>query len=310
MRTPGSPLHPLVEVPLDIGQYLHDRGEAVESWLRLYTPRPLEPLSVHESVRYSVFSGGKRIRPILAGAVCEMLGGSLACLAPLATAVEWVHTYSLIHDDLPCMDNDDMRRGMPTNHRVYGEAVALLAGDALLTGAFGLIASAGSEDILNSGQRVDAIRILAQAAGLGGMVGGQVMDMEAEGSGLSREELDELHSRKTGALIRAAAAMGVVAAGASRDVAGCVDDYARHLGVAFQIVDDVLDVTADQQLLGKPIGSDARNRKSTYVSLYGIEGAMAVAMERVLAACRSVEAFGELAAPLVHLAYYVTSRRS
>ncbi len=224
---------------------------------------------VIEAQRYSLLGGGKRIRPFLTNEVCRMLGGSIEASMPLACAVEMVHTYSLIHDDLPCMDNDDMRRGKPSNHKRFGYAGALLAGDALLTRAFGVIASANT---LSAEQRTLACAALASAAGDCGMIGGQVIDLDGEQKQLSFEKLLKLHAHKTGKLIKCAATLGCIAAGyePEADEVRAIEAYADNVGLAFQVVDDVLDVTATEQELGKSAGSDADNNKTTFLSFYSV----------------------------------------
>ena len=229
-----------------------------------------------EAVRYSLLAGGKRVRPALTLEFCRLFGGDTAAALPFAAAVEMVHTFSLIHDDLPCMDDDALRRGRPTNHRVFGEAAALLAGDGLALDAFGMLARAGG---LSPETRIAAVGVLSDAAGCGGMVRGQVMDMFGEKHTLTREELLLLQARKTGALIRAAAQLGVLAAGKPADggemrvAAG----YADRIGLAFQIVDDVLDVTATEEQMGKSVGSDAGHNKNTFLSFCTVEQAIAEA---------------------------------
>ncbi len=225
-----------------------------------------------DAERYSLFAGGKRIRPMLTLAFCRLLGGEEEAALPFACAVEMIHTYSLIHDDLPCMDDDDLRRGKPTNHKVFGEATALLAGDALLTGAFEVAASnvaAGAE------ASAKAVAYLASSAGRYGMIGGQIMDLEGEKKQLSLDELLKLHSLKTGALISASAVLGALAAGVSFHDRAMKDvlTYAENIGLAFQIVDDILDVTGDSTLLGKNTGVDAEHQKSTFLSFYSVEEA-------------------------------------
>ena len=218
-----------------------------------------------EAMRYSLLAGGKRLRPVLTQAFCELCGGTAEQALPFAAAVEMVHTYSLIHDDLPCMDNDDFRRGKPTNHRVYGEAKAVLAGDALLTAAFSHLASAQ----LPAQQIVQAVSVLSQCAGELGMVGGQVLDMDAETRECTEREVYEIQSRKTGALISAACRLGVIAAGGSQAQQDAAGAYADAVGLAFQIEDDILDVVGDAQKLGKAVGVDGK--KNTFVRLYGVE---------------------------------------
>lgn len=222
---------------------------------------------LYPAMEYSLLAGGKRLRPILTLEVCRAAGGDVKAAMPLACAVEMVHTYSLIHDDLPAMDDDDLRRGKPTNHKVYGEATAILAGDGLLTAAFGVIAGA---DGLTEGQRLAAVRALSTAAGPQGMVGGQILDMDGEDRALSQAEVEELQRLKTGALIVCAARMGCIAAQANAEFSLAVEEYAQKLGLAFQVRDDVLDVTATAQTLGKPIGSDEKSHKTTFVTLLGV----------------------------------------
>lgn len=232
---------------------------------------------VLSAMAYSAEAGGKRIRPVLLLEFCRMLGGDVQKAVPLACAVEMIHTYSLIHDDLPCMDDDDLRRGKPSCHRQFGEATALLAGDGLLTMAFSMIASAE----LSAEVRMGAVRILSERAGVFGMIGGQEMDLQNEkkGRGVSVEILTETYALKTSALLQSACEMGVLAGGGDEDAVGKAGEYAYHLGLAFQIVDDILDVTGDEQALGKPIGSDEENGKVTFVSLCGLEKARALAKE-------------------------------
>lgn len=220
-----------------------------------------------EAMRYSLLAGGKRIRPMLVLEFCRASGGDIDAAMPVACAVEMLHTYSLIHDDLPCMDNDTLRRGRPTNHVVYGECVATLAGDALQAEAFGAILRSG----LPPERRVLCAEYLADAAGIDGICGGQYMDMLGENRVLSEEELTDTYARKTGALLVAACRMGVAAGGGSEEQLEAAIQYGAALGVAFQIRDDMLDVLGTEQELGKPIGSDAEQQKNTYMALYGAE---------------------------------------
>ena len=228
----------------------------------VYPDQPQKNL--FSAMRYSLLAGGKRIRPIMAFAFCDMCGNAWQKAAPFAAAVEMIHTYSLIHDDLPCMDNDDFRRGRPTNHKVYGEAVAVLAGDALLTAAFERIADAD----LPAQARIDAIKILSNCAGEKGMVGGQILDMESECRECTQKDVIDIQSRKTGALIRAACQLGVLAGEGSNAQLEAAGQFADHLGLAFQIRDDMLDVIGDPSLLGKATGTD--KNKNTFVQLYGL----------------------------------------
>ena len=230
---------------------------------------------LQEAMRYSLLSGGKRVRPVLTCAFADLFGGEWKRAVPLGCALELIHTYSLIHDDLPCMDDDDLRRGKPTCHKVYGETLAVLAGDALQPEAFALLAGAEG---LSAQQRIDAVAVLSRAAGADGMVAGQVLDLD--GVCRNREQVELLHSLKTGAMIAAAAELGCVAADASAGQRSAAREYALALGLAFQIRDDMLDVIADQGEFGKPIGSDREEGKTTFVDLIGLEGC-----QREVAAC-------------------------
>ena len=229
---------------------------------------------LQEAMRYSLLSGGKRVRPVMTLAFCDMLGGQWRAALPFACALELVHTYSLIHDDLPCMDDDDLRRGRPTCHKVYGETMAVLAGDALQGEAFGLIAAAPA---MTAQQRIDAVAVLSAACGGGGMVAGQVLDVDHLAQG--EADLRLLHRLKTGAMLQAAAELGCVAAGADDGLRQRARDYGCHIGLAFQVRDDVLDVVADQGELGKPIGSDRAEGKRTFVDLLGLEACQALVAE-------------------------------
>ncbi|WP_177917846.1 polyprenyl synthetase family protein [uncultured Eubacterium sp.] len=224
---------------------------------------------VVKAMKYSLSNGGKRLRPILVLEFCKMCGGDVEKAMPYACAIEYVHTYSLIHDDLPCMDNDDMRRGKPSCHKMYGEATALLAGDALLTHAFEICAEAE----LSDSQNVRAVLLLSQNAGVGGMIGGQVIDLKFEQGDPSISDILTVHRLKTGALISAACILGCIAANADEEKIALASRYAYLIGTAFQIRDDLLDIVGDEQILGKPIGSDADNDKTTYVTLVGAKKA-------------------------------------
>ena len=221
-----------------------------------------------EAMRYSLLAGGKRIRPMLVLEFCRIAGGDVEAALPVACAIEMLHTYSLIHDDLPCMDNDDLRRGKPTNHKVYGECTAVLAGDTLQAEAFGTILRSD----LPADRKAACAEILAGAVGLDGMCGGQFLDMQWEGKKLTEQELTEINSRKTGALLVAACQMGVAAAGGSTAMMDAAGHFGAAIGMAFQIRDDVLDVISTAEILGKPIGSDAQEQKNTYMALMGQEG--------------------------------------
>lgn len=234
--------------------------------------------NVVNAVKYSLLTPGKRLRPTLLLAFCEACGGDINAAIPFACAVEMIHSYSLIHDDLPCMDNDDLRRGKPSNHVVYGEDIALLAGDALQALAYSAMLSDRSIE-LNGVNAAKAAQILANASGVNGMVGGQVIDLETEGKSPSVETITEMYSKKTGQLIKAPCVMGCVLANASEEEISEAEKYADKIGLAFQIVDDILDIVSDEKTLGKPIGSDAENNKVNYVTLLGIEKSKAKVAE-------------------------------
>ena len=242
---------------------------------------------LQEAMEYSLLAGGKRIRPVLTLETCRLCGGEPAQALPFACAVEMIHTYSLIHDDLPAMDDDQLRRGRPTNHVVYGEATAILAGDGLLTAAFEELTRAE----LPADRVVEAVACLSRCAGPAGMVGGQALDMAGEGRGMTRSELEQLQSLKTGALISAAAQLGCIAAGGSREDRDRVRSYAQALGRAFQVRDDMLDVISSDQELGKPVGSDQANEKSTFVTALGLEGCQRLVDELTGRAVKAIEGF-------------------
>lgn len=258
-----------------------------------------------EAMRYSVENGGKRIRPMLTLEFCRMCGGSVEAALPLACAIEFIHTYSLIHDDLPCMDNDDMRRGKPSSHIKFGEANALLAGDSLLTFAF---QTAGEAKDIPADAVAKAVSLLARAAGCAGMIAGQVQDLENENKTVSVDDLRSVDVLKTGELIRCACQLGCIAAGADDKKLEAARIYAENLGIAFQIVDDILDVTSDEATLGKPIGSDAENCKNTYVSLLGLEEAQRIAAELTDKAIDALKVFGDEAEFLISLSEKLLSR--
>lgn len=226
-------------------------------------------IDVVRAMKYSLSNGGKRLRPVLTLEFCKMCGGDIDAAMNYACAVEYVHTYSLIHDDLPCMDDDDMRRGNPSCHKMYGEAMALLAGDGLLTHAFEICASSD----LDAQKNADAVCLLSQNAGVGGMIGGQVIDLKYEAGDPTISDILSVHKLKTGALISAACLLGCIAAGASNEQLSAASKYAYLIGTAFQIKDDLLDVQGDEAVLGKPVGSDAENDKTTYVTLVGVQKA-------------------------------------
>jgi geranylgeranyl diphosphate synthase type II len=290
--------------------YLQDRQKIVEEALQYYLPREDNiPADIYKAVRYSVFNGGKRIRPILCLAAAEAVGGDLAPVMPVACALELIHTYSLIHDDLPAMDDDDFRRGKPTCHKVFGENIAILAGDALLTEAFVLLSRA-EKVRLSAEKRLAVIQEIAQAAGISGMVGGQALDV-LSGKFLSDENtLHEIHRRKTGALIVAAVKSGAIIFNARKDKIQVLAEYGINLGLAFQIADDILNVEGDRELMGKKTGSDAAHNKLTYPSLLGSDLAKEKLAKYIDAAVASLSGFDERARPLLVIARYVMERKS
>lgn len=259
--------------------------DEINSALKEYLPAADDVVS--QAMRYSVENGGKRIRPALLLEFCRVCGGDYKKAVPFACTLEMIHTYSLIHDDLPCMDNDDFRRGKPSCHIAFGEEYALLAGDALLTLAF----ETAMKSNLSAEITVKAAKELAKAAGVMGMVGGQVLDLQNEGKKVGVPDLQKTDELKTGELIRAACVLGCICAGADDKKIAAAEKYAHDIGIAFQIVDDILDVTSDEETLGKPIGSDEENQKSTYVSLLGIEKSRKTAEELTLNAQKALDAF-------------------
>ena len=248
------------------------------------------PATIHKAMRYSIFAGGKRIRPLLCIEAAKACGGSEEAAMSAACALEALHTYTLIHDDLPCMDNDDLRRGRPTNHKVFGEGIAVLAGDALLTEAFAMLARVPENN--RYGVR-DYVKELAYYTGSLNLVGGQVLDLEGEGRRLTPEEIRKIYLGKTSALIMAAVRLGAMSAGCTTEQLEALTTYAEDLGLAFQIIDDLLDITSSPEVLGKSIGKDAREQKATYPSLVGMEQARAEAQELTASARAALHVFSE-----------------
>ena len=285
-------------------EYLVRVNAALETACNTYLP---EESDVCRAARYSLLGGGKRIRAVLVLAVCDMLNGDAAAADQFAAAVEMLHCYSLIHDDLPCMDNDDLRRGKPSCHKAFGEATAMLAGDVLLTEAFDVIANVEAPATVN----VRAARALGAGAGSRGMVYGQELDLKYEALAATEEQLRLIHRNKTGALINAAVQMGAAAAEADTETCRVLEAYAYGLGLVFQIVDDVLDVTSTPEQLGKPIGSDSENGKTTFATLYGVQGAMDLAQKLNAETCAQLHShFGTKAAFLEQLAQQLLVRKS
>lgn len=266
--------------------------------------------TIYDAMKYSLMAGGKRIRPVLALAVCEMLGGHLDDVIPYACGIEMIHTYSLIHDDLPAMDNDDYRRGRLTSHKVYGEAVAVLAGDALLNFAFETMLRYSIKNSRNIDRKVRAMEIIAGASGVSGMIGGQIVDLESEGKAIPKETLNYMHKCKTGALIKASVMSAAVISGADERAAGCLEEFSEKIGLAFQIKDDILDVEGNLDTMGKKSGSDASNNKSTFVTLYGLEESKKMLDEVNRSAMLNLEGFGEKAEFLRNMAVYIGQRKN
>jgi geranylgeranyl diphosphate synthase type II len=294
------------DLPRILADYRARVDAALDRWL---PPADEPPPTIHEAMRYSVFAGGKRLRPLLALFACEAVGGTSDDAMPAAAALELIHTYSLVHDDLPAMDDDDYRRGRPTCHKVYGDAVAILAGDALLTHAFRVLADPAAAAVPPA-RRLQIVAEIADAAGSVGMVGGQTMDVQAEGKTLEPATLLVLHAKKTGALLRVSLRAGGLAGGADDAALASLTRYGERLGLAFQIVDDILDIEGSSAEMGKSAGSDARKRKATYPALFGLEASRRDAARLLEDAREAVRPLGRGGAVLVALADYVGRRRS
>lgn len=295
---------------MELKDYLKQRCQLVDQALDGFLPEAGElPASLHDSMRYSVFAGGKRVRPVLLLAACETVGGNIDLALPAACAMEMIHTYSLIHDDLPAMDDDDFRRGNATNHKVYGEATAILAGDALLTEAFILLSRCPEGG--DPAARLRVIHEISQASGSRGMVGGQMVDMESEGKhDIDLALLSYIHTHKTGALIRASVRAGAILGGATEQGLVALTRYGDAIGLAFQIADDILDVEGTTEQLGKDAGSDQARGKATYPALVGLEASKQRAQELVQMALDALASFDERAEPLRAIASYIVKRNS
>jgi geranylgeranyl diphosphate synthase type II len=296
-------------VELDLSTIMVERRQQVEGALERWLPQPGDrPPKVHEAMRHSVFAGGKRLRPLLALLACEAVGGDTEDAMPAAVALEMIHTYSLIHDDLPAMDDDDYRRGRPTCHRVYGEAIAILAGDALLTHAFLVLADPAAGRVPPI-RRLQIMAEIAEAAGSRGMVGGQAMDILSEGHEIDHPTLLYLHTHKTGALIRASVRAGGIAGGADGEALQSLTRYGERIGLAFQIVDDILDIEGATAEMGKTAGSDLRRQKATYPALMGLEESRRQAAHLLQEAKDALRPLGEKGAVLAALADFIGARR-
>lgn len=278
----------------------------VNKSLRKYLEEKDNPqASIYQAMNYSLHAGGKRIRPVLMLAAAELMGAETEKVMPFACALEMIHTYSLIHDDLPCMDDDDLRRGKPTNHKVYGEATAVLAGDGLLNLAYETILK---QSQLSPNMTLAAMSIIAESAGVEGMIGGQVIDLESEGKSIDAITLMTMHLQKTAALIMAAAKVGALIGGGGREDLIAMEEFSRYLGIAFQIKDDILDVTGNAETLGKPIGSDSENEKSTFVTIYGMEQAENMLADYTQKAMDVLSRYGAKAEFLVSLSQFLLDR--
>jgi len=296
---------------MNLKDYLHNRSALVDQALDRWLPaKDFLPHSLHQAMRYSVFAGGKRLRPILMIAASEAVGGSAQQVLHAASALEMIHTYSLVHDDLPAMDDDDFRRGRPTNHKVYGEAKAILAGDALLTEAFRLLADAEANKSVPPKTVMRVIELVARYAGSQGMVGGQVVDMESEGKEIDFPTLEYIHTHKTGGLILASVQAGALLGGGSEEQFAALTRFGGAAGLAFQIADDILDVVGDQDELGKDVGSDQARGKATYPALLGLSEARQRANELCDIAVESLVPLGSAAETLQVLARYIVDRNS
>jgi len=293
---------------MTLAEYLAQQQRKIDETLQGWVPpESTAPESIHKAMRYSLFAGGKRIRPVLCIAAAEAVSDSPVGIESAACTLELIHTYSLIHDDLPALDNDDLRRGMPTCHKVFGEAMAILAGDALLTLAFQVLGQLACEP----SRKARLVEELATSAGtVGGMIGGQVEDLEGEGKHPTAELLEAIHRAKTGALLRASLRMGAIYAGADDDQLRALSSFGEHVGLAFQIVDDVLDVEESSETLGKTAGKDAAQQKITFPAVYGLERSHAMAEEQRLAAHLALRLFDERAERLRQLADFIVHRKA
>jgi geranylgeranyl diphosphate synthase type II len=297
---------------MDLKSYLKEQCSRIDSALDRYLPKETElPHSVHKAMRYSIFAGGKRVRPILMLAACQAVGGDTEHALPAACAMEMIHTYSLIHDDLPAMDDDDFRRGNPTSHKVFGEAVAILAGDALLTEAFKLISDPHVGGECDAAAQLAVIHQIATSAGSYGMVGGQVVDMESEGKpDIDLPTVQYIHTHKTGALIKASVVSGALLGGANEKMLAAITRYGEAAGLAFQIADDILDIEGTTEEIGKDAGSDQARGKATYPAVIGLASAKEEAQAMMDEAMLALEIFGAEADPLREIANYIVHRKN
>ena len=293
---------------MEFKQTLKQRANQVESLLKEYMPSEEGyQKTIMESMNYSLSAGGKRLRPILTIEACKVVGGNVEDAIPFAMAIEMIHTYSLIHDDLPALDNDDLRRGKKTNHIVYGEDMAILAGDALLNYAFEVMLS-NSIDKENPNKYLQAINEIAKTSGIYGMIGGQVVDIQSENKQISKEMLDYIHNNKTAAIIIGCMRAGAIIGDATQEQLEKITKYAKNIGLSFQIVDDILDIVGDESKLGKKVGSDIENHKSTYPSLIGLDESKNIAYELIQEAKESINSINKETKFLSDLADYIIDR--
>ena len=293
---------------MEFKQALKERANQVESLLKQYMPKEEGyQKTIIEAMNYSLSAGGKRLRPILAIEACSIVGGNIEDVIPFAVAIEMIHTYSLIHDDLPALDNDDLRRGKKTNHIVFGEDMAILAGDALLNYAFEVMLS-NSIDKDNPNKYLKAINEIAKTSGIYGMIGGQVVDIQSENKQISKERLDYIHNNKTAAIIIGCMRAGAIIGNATEEQLENITKYAKNIGLSFQIVDDILDVVGDESKLGKKVGSDIENNKSTYPSLLGLEKSKHIAHELIQEAKENINSINKDINFLNDLADYIIDR--
>ena len=306
VQTDRKLTEPETPVSFDLNSYLKQQKNLVEKALD-NSIAIARPEKIYEAMRYSLLAGGKRLRPILCLATCELTGGTVEMAMPTACALEMIHTMSLIHDDLPAMDNDDFRRGKPTNHKVYGDDIAILAGDGLLAYAFEYVATQTKN--VTPENVIKVVARLGRTVGAAGLVGGQVLDLESEGkSDITAETLSFIHTHKTGALLEASVVSGAILANATAEDIEGLSRYSQNIGLAFQIIDDILDITATDEQLGKTAGKDLSAQKATYPSLWGLEKSRLKAQELVDSAIAQLSAYGEKAEPLRAIANYIVTR--
>ena len=295
---------------MTLKEYLLEKRTIVDEALKHYLPEMSGPKEeLYRAMRYSLFAGGKRLRPVLCIAAAEAVGGTSEDVMPVACALEMIHTYSLIHDDLPAMDDDELRRGKPTNHMVFGEAIAILAGDGLLTEAFRVMAcpelleKAGAENFRK------VIEMVASASGACGMVAGQALDIKAEGEKIDTSLMEIIHEHKTGALLKASVTTGAILGGGSDKEIVSLEQYGKNIGLAFQISDDILDIEGDSKEMGKQTGVDIERGKNTYPSIYGMEKSKTMLREIIYDAVETLSAFKDKAEPLRRIAFYIIERK-